>query len=99
MASTTIAQVDKRVTEHDSILKEHGAKLQEHDYILNGAGDQPGIVKEFRDVKEIVKGMDTLWQQQKVWNRILGFVASALGISIIALIWSLITGAAILVKP
>jgi hypothetical protein len=95
----TVEQINKKVVEHDGTLKKHDTMLQKHEHALFGIEDLPGIAEEVKDLKTVVKSMSMLWEQQKVMNKLIAFLASAIGLSVIALIWSIITHTVEIVHP
>ena len=100
--STTQAQLGRTLERHESTLEEHTTRLNEHDYLLNGikdVKDSHGLVQDVSDMSEVLKSMSKLWAQQAVWNRIFGVIALPLVAAIVGLLWSLLTGDSVLIKP
>jgi hypothetical protein len=92
MGAPITIQLSKTVEGHGIMLQEHATKLNEHEFILNGVKDCPGLVSDVHDMKDMMKTMEKLWVTQNVWNKILGIVALPLVTSIVVLIWSMIIG-------
>jgi len=95
--STTQAHLSRTIDAHGATLEEHTLKLNQHDFILNGAGESSGLVQEVKDHKTSIETMEKLWVRQGVLNGILTFVASLMGAAMFALIWGLITGSVVIV--
>lgn len=90
--STTQAQLGRTLERHESTLEEHGLKLTQHDFILNGAGDCSGLVQEVKEHKTSIESMEKLWVRQGVYNGILTLVATLAVAAMFGLLWSKIFG-------
>lgn len=97
MGNPTVTQLSTTVNEHDDKLKHHEDKINEHEYLLNGIGDAHGVVKDVADMKKIMEQTSKLLASQGVYNKILGLVGGLLATSIVGLLFSILTGALVIV--
>lgn len=96
MASTTltprVTRLEERVSCHEQTLIQVANRLSDHDEVIDGRKDQPGLIARLAKIEIYLN-------EVRVWVKLMSFVASVLGVSIIGLIWSLLTGAVKIVSP
>ena len=93
MGSAIAPRVDileTTVKDHDIQLERHNSKIQEHEQILNGVKDCPGVVGDIVDMKNAIEKINLLLNSQTIYNKILTFFASALALSIVAYLVKLV---------
>jgi hypothetical protein len=85
-----MATIAPRVDELEKTVSTHAVKIQEHDQILNGVKDCPGVVGDVVDIKDTIVKINLLLNSQTLYNKIITFFASALALSIVAYLVKLV---------
>lgn len=97
MATSTLAprvtRLEARVDSHEQTLLQVCQRLSDHDEVIDGRKDQPGMISRLASLEKSMIAMDAYHSRVDAWIKILSFVGGAIGLSIIGLIWSLLTGA------
>lgn len=87
-----MATIAPRVNELEKTVSGHATKIYEHDLILNGTKDCPGLAKDVEDMKSAIININLLLNSQRLYNKILVFFASAIAVSVVGYIMKLIFG-------
>jgi len=87
-----VERLEIKVSEHDTRFMDHRSQLQEHDQILNGVKDCPGIVGEVVDLKETIQKINLLLNSQTIYNKILTVFATALVVAVVGALVKLAFG-------
>jgi hypothetical protein len=82
----------------DKVLDQHAKTIDRHEITLYGMDNGLGLVKTVEDMTKIMDAILISQAKQQVFNGILTFIGAALGASVIAFIWSVITHAVTIVK-
>jgi len=97
VATSTLAprvtRLEARVDSHEQTLLQVCQRLSDHDEVIDGRKDQPGLISRLGKIEQLILAIERYHVRVDVWIKILSFVGGAVGLSIIGLIWALITGA------
>ncbi|MBA4420258.1 MAG: hypothetical protein C0391_03850 [Anaerolinea sp.] len=85
-----VVALETTVKDHDEQLLRHNSKLQEHDQLLYGIKDCPGVVSDVVDIQKAIEKINLLLNSQTIYNKILTFFASALSLAIVSYLIKLV---------
>jgi len=97
MATSTltprVTRLEARVDSHEQTLLQVCQRLSDHDEVIDGRKDQPGLISRLAKIEQLILAIEQYHVRIDVWIKLLSFVGGTLVLSIVGLIWSLITGA------
>lgn len=103
MATSTlaprVARLEERVDTHELALEQACRRLSDHDDVIDGRKDQPGLIARLARLEEYTQTVERYHARVDTWIKLLTFVGGTIGVSIIGLIWSMIIGAVRIVAP
>jgi hypothetical protein len=79
-----IDKLEKKVEEHDE-------KIGEHEQLLIGIPDCPGIVARVKTLETSISNIEKSLVSINVYMKLLAFIGSAIGLSVIAFLWAILT--------
>ncbi len=79
-----VAKLESTVEDHTRRIDKAEDQIRDHEVVIYGRDNCPGLVPRMDAVEKVAIEM-------KIYSRILLFIGSAFGLSIIALIWGLLT--------